>query len=424
MNEDFIQFIWKHQYFNKAKLKTTSGSDVNIINPGFINKDSGPDFSHARISIDNIEWNGQVEIHKTPNDWYAHKHQNNKAYDNVVLHVVWSGDEEVMRPDGTPIPTITLHGLVKPALIDRYRDIVENTKSFPCAPHISKVGQLKIFEVFDKANAERLERKSLEVSVYLRKCKNDWNHTALRLLFANFGFKTNKDAFIRLFETLPYNVIFKTSQNLIQLNALLFGNAGFLDSDLHDEYHKLLKKEYSFISAKYDLKNKMKISEWKFSKMRPANFPSIRIAQLASIIHKFPKFFTFVRSVETYKEIQNSLAIYTSQYWRENYNFGKPANKPMGKFGSTSIDSIIINSMAPLLAAYGYESDDHQYIEKGLIWLQNIKPEENKKTKIWTETGVELKSAFDSQAAIHMTDNFCLKKRCLECSIGMSLINN
>lgn len=425
MIEDFLHFIWKYQYFNKEHLCTTKGVPVNILRPGVANTNAGPDFLNAKIKIGDLEWNGHVEIHINSKSWYSHNHQKDAAYDNVILHVVWNGQDEVSRHDGSTVPTIAIHNLVDPDLLNNYNKILSEEETLLCNRYLPGIKAIKVLEVFDKAVSKRLEDKALNVSKLLRNNKKDWEETTFHLLASNFGFNVNKESFLTLAKSIELKTILKHADNLLQVEALLFGQAGFLEEHFDDDYFKLLKKEYNFLNAKYGLKpRQLKRHQWKFLRMRPANFPTLRIAQLARVLSNRQKIFSMILNADDVAQVRKIFQLSPSDYWQCHYAFGKPTKRKIGKMGKNSIENIIINTFVPILAAYSIENDDQGYMEKALMWLQDLDPEINNKTKLWGNAGIKIKSAFDSQAAIEMINNYCTKKRCLECNIGVSLIKN
>lgn len=422
MNESFLHYLWQFQYFDKRSLVTAAGEEVNIVHTGNHNTDSGPDFSSARIKIGTMEWNGSVEIHIRSSEWLTHHHQNDRAYENVILHVVWSHDKAIVRNDGTEIPTLELKDRVDPELLQRYTKLVSSGFSIPCKSSFHTVPEIVRMDALEKALVQRLETKSQSVRQLLHETHDDWEETAYQVLARNFGFKINSDPFLRLAQSTPYKIIRKHTNQLHQLEALLFGQAGMLVAKSKDEYITQLYTEYEFLKHKYDLQQSVTLSEWKFLRLRPANFPTLRIAQFAKLLTSTSGIFSKLVAATDFQELANLFSLQPSEYWTTHYRFGKQASAAVSPLGESSFHNLIINSVVPLLAAYGKVRDEDQYVERAMEMLQHIPPEQNRITKIWSELGQSPKSSFDSQALIELYNNFCGKRHCLNCAIGSSLL--
>lgn len=424
MDEAFLHYVWKFQYFYKHDLTTTSGLPVHITRPGIHNHNAGPDFTNAKVTIGNIEWSGSVEIHIHEKDWYQHQHQKDRAYDNVILHVVWSADPAgTFRSDGTSIPVIKLCDRIDQKLLLNYEKLISSDDNIPCSHRFHKAERLKVFEMLDRVVVERLQTKANDILIRLRKNDNDWEETCFQLLASNFGFKVNKTQFIDLATRIPCKLLQKHADNLTQLEALLFGMAGFLEDDVDDAYFERLKKEFRFLCAKYKLSRILSRHHWKFLRLRPANFPTIRMAQLAHLLSEHQKLFSMFLNVKDVKILKGNLRAVQSEYWQRHYDFGKTTENKIGGLGEESINNIIINTCVPLLAAYSIEKDQQEYLDRALIFLQRTNSEKNKITNAWKNLGMRISSAFDSQASIELMNSYCLQKKCLDCSIGVSILN-
>lgn len=423
MSEAFLYYLWQFQYFDKHSLKTTEGEPIQIFNPGIRNGHAGPDFFGARIKIGDMEWVGSVEVHINASGWFDHNHHADPAYENVVLHVVWKSDKPVKRSDNTPLPTLELKHRINDQLLVKYKKLVNSPESIPCSRSFNSLSELTRVSALDKALLHRLEGKSQTVTETYQHCGNDWEETCYRMVCRNFGFKVNSDPFIQLAQSLPYKAILKHSDKLYQIEALLFGQAGFLDDNKKDSYYQLLQREYQLLAQKYQLRNKkLNKSQWRFLRLRPANFPTIRIAQLASLLHQQKNIFSKIIDSSTYKELRTIFSVEQSEYWLHNYQFGKPAKETISAIGEASVDNLIINTVVPLLAAYAKLKHEHEYIDRAVHVLQSIAAESNAITKKWTALGLPVKTAFDSQAIIELYNNFCMRRKCLECNIGASLL--
>ncbi|MCP9767409.1 DUF2851 family protein [Lacihabitans sp. LS3-19] len=421
-NEDFIHYTWQFQQFDKTNLKTTEGQNLAVIKAGYRNPNSGPDFENCRISIADIDWAGKVEMHIKSSDWNRHNHQRDAAYENVILHVVWEHDLEVYRLDGTLIPTLEIKDLVYKETLEKYENLLRNPVEIPCEQHIPEVSDLAKLGMFEKALAHRLEQKSQGLKEILLETNNDFEELTYRVLARNMGFKLNSEAFLRLAEVLPFKIIQKHKGNLTQIEALLFGQAGFLDTP-KDEYAKLLATEYAFLSQKYGLNStKMERMQWRFLRTRPNNFPTIRIAQFAAILNSnYGLFSLFIENAEK-KVLETALKVKPSDYWTKHYDFGKTLETPSKCMGESSVNNILINTCVQLLAFYADEVDQHTFFEKAIKILETIKPETNFITKKWQNLGFKISSAFDSQASIEQYNHFCTHKRCLQCPIGIEIL--
>ena len=428
MSESFLHYLWQFQYFDKRELKTTSGEPLQIFATGLKNMHAGPDFYHARIGIGNMEWVGGVEIHDKASGWIDHKHDQDDAYENVVLHVVWEQDEVVKRKDGSLLPALQLRERVDESLLFKYDKLMNNLDIIPCATSLGNVGHLVMLSTVERAVCERLERKAATVLSMYRRNNNDWEETCYQLLAANFGFKVNADPFSQLSLALPYKILLKHADKREQLEALLFGMAGFLDRGPEDAYHELLQREFTLLRQKYTLAGAvLNRAQWKFLRLRPANFPTLRLAQFASLLQGERNIFSKILEVRNYAELKQLFSVRQSAYWMDHYNFGKPFNRTVKEhtfgMGDSSVESIIINAVVPLLAAYGKYKDEQAFMDRALDILQQLPAEKNTILKRWADSRIVVNNAFDSQGLIELFNNFCLKRKCLECNTGASLIN-
>jgi hypothetical protein len=425
MKENFLHFVWQHQYFDKKDLLTCAGEEVSIFAIGYHNTNSGPDFQQARLEINGVTWYGSVEIHILASDWLVHNHQNDQAYDNVVLHVVWENDKEIMRTDGSRIPTLELKHRIDQRLLHKYTDLVSSRDlHIPCSHSLDVLPDIVKISMFDTALIGRLEDKASGVLEIVGNCQGDWEEASFRVLCRNFGFKLNSEAFYELSKRIPFSIVKKHADSLFQIEALLFGQSGMLDANYKDEYAQRLQNEYAFLSAKYSLQeSKMLPSVWKFLRTRPANFPTIRIAQLAAIVSKVPNLFSHIREVEELNQFISTFSIKPSEYWQKHYAFDKTWEKEGNNLGLSSLQNIVINTIVPVIAAYGQYYNREEYMEKAIAWLENIPAEENKISKTWKSLGLSQRNAGETQAGIELFNNFCKNRLCLNCQIGVAVIN-
>jgi hypothetical protein len=423
MEEAFLHFVWNFQQFTSRELLSDSDQKITVFHPGYKNTDAGPDFKNAKIKIGDVIWNGQVEIHINAKDWIRHNHQDDAAYDNVILHVVWKNDASITRNDDTIIPTLEVKNLVDDQLILRYNHLFEPIDEILCKKFMDNVKPITWLSMMDKALVQRLDSKADTIFREIAFTDNDWEEITWRLLCRNFGFKTNTFPFYELAKSLPIKILKREAAELQTVEALMFGQAGFLEEDTADKYCKSLSDEYRFKQKKYTLNRRLDKHQWKFLRLRPANFPTIRIAQLAALVAVQPNLFSLFMDFNNISELKRKLAIEQSRYWIDHYQFGKPSKTHTGKLGTFSIDNILINTVAPLLFAYGIHKDDESLKEKSMKLLASVGPESNAITKRWKSSGIMVKSAFDSQALIELFNTYCLKKRCLNCAIGVEVLN-
>ena len=411
------------QYFNKRELLTTDGERIEIFNPGILNTDAGPDFLNARVKIGPIAWVGSVEIHLHSSGWVDHHHDQDRSYDNVILHVVWQHDKVIARNDKTPLPTLELRNRVDEALINTYRRLINSSFSIPCQRSLQGVDHLTKLSMLEKALMQRLERKAEEVQTLYKQNRNNWEETFYQLLARNFGFKINAEPFFQLARLLPLKLLLKQADKQEQVEAMLFGQAGFLDASKGDDYYLKLRREHRLLAQKYSLQqNKMSKAQWRFLRLRPANFPSLRLAQLGSILHHRQNIFSAVLECEDIKSLIQLFTVPPSSYWLSHYQFTKKAKSAEHELGRSSIENIIINTVVPVWAAYGKLSDEQSYVDRAVQVLQQLPEEENKITRSWKNIGMTTQTAFDSQALIELYNSFCQQKSCLNCAIGASLM--
>ena len=421
MDESFLHYIWKFLKFNVKNLKTTENLPLTILDPGGHNLDSGPDFEQARIKIDSIEWAGHVEIHVQSSDWEKHKHHLDKTYDNVVSHVVWENDKQV-HIHSEPIPTLELKGRIEQSSIRDYNNFISTNKEIVCSDSLNLISKMTFNSMLDRVAVERLEKKGKRILKILSTNHNDWEATTYICLAQNFGFSTNKDSFRRLVESLPFQVISKYFGSIRSLEALLFGQAGFLE-DPKDSYQDALHKEYQFLKSKHQLESKLQRSNWKFSKIRPSNFPTVRLAQFASILSTRDHLFSKLITISNAKDLSNLFRTSPSDYWKTHYDFGKKIERRPVKIGNSSIDNVMINTIAPLLAAYRTYSGTQEYLDLAISILEHTKPESNRITKKWERTDQQPQHAFDSQALIELYTSYCSHKKCLNCNVGIEILS-
>jgi len=424
IDESFVSFIWQHCYFDTAQLTTTSNEKVLIKHPGYLNMHAGPDFFESKIKIGDINWIGCIEIHVNSSQWKTHDHSSNPDYNKVILHVVWKHDMNVYRNDNSPIPTLEIHDKVSSEVLDTYSKLMYCSTNFPCQPHLLNIKSISILSMIEKSTIERLEKKARDILKVFNDAGKNWEETAYRILAKNFGFKVNQENMYLMAKLLPHSILSKHRESSFQLEALLFGMAGFLEKS-QDSYSEKLKYEYKYLSRKYDLNsNFLQRYQWKFLRLRPQNFPTIRLAQLAALIGKMDKIFSNIVEYNSIKSIMNLLKIKQSEYWIEHYDFGKKCKKRLSGIGTGSIRNILTNSFVPVLSAYAKSVNNENYMTKAIDILEAIPSENNHITRKWLHIGLKPINSFESQGLIELSNSYCCKKKCLNCNIGTEILLN
>jgi len=418
INEDFLHYVWKNRLFN-LPLYLLTGEEIEVIDPGQHNQDSGPDFFNAKIRIKGTVWAGNVEIHQNASDWNKHGHQNDDSYQNIILHVVQNNDCEITSSDGQLIPTVEI--TFNERLFTDYNSMLQNIGWIPCGSAIQNIDPLILNFWLSRLMVERLELKSESVKKNFKESKGDWRETIFRQLAKNFGFKINSLPFELMAKSLNYKHLMNHNDSIFQIEALLFGQGGFLGELKGDEYYLQLRGEYEFLRTKYNLKP-INYNLWKFLRLRPANFPTIRIAQFAGLIAHNPG---FIPGFFEYKvnQIENILSsIYLSEYWKNHYVFNKISTSRLKSPGQSSIQNIIINTMVPVLFEYGCQTGNQEYRTKAFTLMENLAPESNAVIRGWKNLKICVPNAFYSQALIHLKNNYCNFKKCLYCQVGNQIL--
>ena len=419
MKEKLLQYIWQYQYYNKSELATTEGLKLEILNTGQFNKNQGPDFSEARIRIGETTWAGNIEIHTYSSDWNLHNHSEDSNYGNIILHVVWRHDKEIIDLKGHVLPTLELGCLVSNLLLNKYEDLMTATSFIACEKQIGSVNTLVISKWQERLMIERLERKSMLLFNFLRENNFNWEQTFWWLIARNFGATVNSDFFEKLARSVSLSILAKHKNQIHQLEAILFGQASLLDQRFTEDYPKMLQKEYKFYRQKYALE-KVPLQLF-FLRMRPANFPTLRIAQLAMLISESNHLFSKIKESNNVKDVMSMLNITANDYWHYHYRFNEISAYKRKKLGQQMISNIMINTIIPVLFAYGSHHKEDHYKQKSLDWLEEITSEKNAITQKFINLGIENHCAFQSQSLIELKTQYCDVKRCLECSIGNAI---
>lgn len=422
INEEFLAFLWKY-YKLGTKLYSSNNDLVEIIYSGEKNLDSGPDFCNAKIKINGTIWVGNIEIHVNESDWYKHKHNNNESYKKIILHLVYNADVSKKSNKDLNITTIELKNLISETSIKNYFNLLDSESNIPCHSLLSEVNSINFNSWLSRVGVARLENKTKIIENLLEN-----NITCIETTFYNwlaycFGFKINNLPFIMLAKSLPLNILLRHIENELQLEALLFGQAGFLNKEYQDDYPRKLKNEYKFLAHKYSL-IPLDESIWKFMRTRPDNFPTIRISQFANLLKNLKLLLQLINTSPEYNEIVKLLDTKVSIYWLEHSCFDKKSNKSRTsrKLGSETINNLIVNAIVPFIFLLGNYKCNNYLKDKAIQILENIKPESNRITKIWKTYNILPENALESQALIELYNSYCQKKQCLNCSIGASVI--
>lgn len=419
MKESILHYVWQYKLFSASGMKTTDGDVVEVIDTGRLNTDAGPDFFNAKLKIGDTLWAGNVEFHDRSSDWNRHKHAGNNAYDNVILHIVNEIDAEVIRTNGERIPQLVLR--FSENIQRNYDELFAARKWIYCEDKIDLVPDILINIWKNSLLTERLERKTSEIEHLLEQSQNHWEEAFYISLARSFGFGTNSQAFETMAKSMPLGVLAKHKDNLFQLEALLLGQAGFLEKDEKDAYNAELKKEYRFLQTKYKL-SPMEVSQWKLLRLRPDNFPTIRLVQFADLIHHSSGLFSKVLDTTDYKKLRSLFNCCVSEYWQKHYLFGNETIASKKNLGNNSIDILLINTVVPFLFAYGKKRNDENLSERAVTLLEKLKPEKNTVVTKWQFLGLKCESAFDSQALLQLKKNYCDEKKCLKCRIGHKIL--
>ena len=421
MKEDFLHYIWKHKKFNSLDLKTNVGESISIISVGQHNQNSGPDFFAAQLKIENQLWAGNVEIHVKSSDWFVHNHEIDKAYDNVILHVVWECDTDVFRKDNTTIPTLELKGIVSKEALNNYEKLFSKSQKWiNCESDFTDVDGFVVQNWLERLYIERLERKSEHIEKLLKVSSNNWEAILFKSLAKNFGLKVNGEAFLSISNSFDFSILRKQQSKVLSLEALFFGQVGVLENDIQDPYYLELKKEYQFLKQKFNLSNQ-NATPLQFFRLRPPNFPTIRLSQLANLYYKHQNLFSKIMEANSLEMLYDLFSVVVSPFWETHYTFDKVSKKSLKKTSKTFIDLLLINTIIPL--KYSYAKHQGKIIDNEIIEIiQNITSEKNSIINTFNAIKLISTSALQSQALLQLKNEYCDKNKCLQCSIGNAII--
>ena len=422
MQEDFLHYIWKHKKFRFNNLETTTGESIVVTSVGQHNFNSGPDFFNAKIKVGDQLWAGNVEIHIKSSDWFVHSHEQDKAYDNVILHVVWEDDTEVFRKDNTPIPTLQLKDVVDVTMLNNYEKLfAKQNKWINCENDFPSTDDFVLTNWLERLYLERLERKSETINTLLVASKNDWESVFFKMLTKNFGLKVNGESFFSLGQSIDFSIIRKTQSNPHVLEAFLFGQAGLLEQDIENAYYLDLKNEYKFLKQKFGLQNNQ-VLPLQFFRLRPPNFPTIRLSQLANLYNKHQNLFSKVIELNEVEDFYELFKVSTSDFWETHYTFQKTSKTSIKKLSKSFVDLLLINTILPIKFCYAKQKGVE--IDSEIIKIATaITSEKNNIISAFNNLKKVSKSSLDSQALIQLKTEYCDKNNCLKCAVGNQFLN-
>ncbi len=421
MKEDLLQFAWQYKLIKPGVYHTVKGTVLEILHPGEKNTNEGADFFNAKIKLGNLILAGNIELHVKTSDWIKHHHEQNRSYDNIILHVVYEHDREIEQNQVFNVEVFELKKHFPKHIVANYTQLIKSKSKIPCEKNFSAAGSLSIESWISRMTVERVEKKREQVKQVFDSCNGDYSQTFYTLLLRNFGFNVNAQPFEMLAKAVPLATLLKHSNQLLQLEALLLGGAGFLGELSEDKYIQQLQNEFSFLAGKYKI-IPLKKELFKQARMRPANFPSLRLAQFASLIHTQTHLFTHLQNPPPAKELVKQLQVNTSEYWKNHYKTGVKTNRGITRLGKESAEILLINAFSNFYFFYGRMLGKEHFESYSLELLDELNFENNSKTKLFPNISEKKQSAFHSQGLIHLFDNYCAKKRCLHCGIGNAIL--
>ena len=425
MTEAFLHYVWKHQMLSEG-LVTTDGQPLVVLRAGDHNADAGPDFFNARVCIGGVEWAGNVEIHVRSSDWSLHRHQNDPAYNNVILHVVYQHDSKVVTQNGKTPPTLELKSWLHPALVANYDKLTApgDVDGIPCAARVGEMPPILINSFLERLTVERIEEKAVTVKRLLGESHGGWEQTCYWLLARYFGGKVNALPFELLAKATDQRLLARWRDNRQRVEALLMGQAGMLDGYFEDDYPRQLQADYEALRAGASL-SPVGVSLWKFYRLRPSAFPTIRISQFAELVSRSKSLFATLLEITEVREMEHIFNCQAAPYWESHYRFDQPSGSTgVKRVGTMQADMLIINAWIPLLFVYGSEHRQDHFKDQALDLLAQLKPENNAITRRWQDAGLSATNAAESQALIQLANRYCSERRCLECRIGYQLLKH
>ncbi len=423
MREDLLHFIWKYKKLLGQDLITVDGESIIIKDFGRHNQLAGPDFFNAQIKIAGQLWAGNVEMHLRSSDWYAHHHETDEKYNTVILHVVWEDDARIFRTDNTKVPTLQLKDYIPQSLLDSYSELFSNkrTSFLNCGGNIKEFDDFKFKNWLERLYFERLETRSVLIEQLLKEHNHDWEQVLFLLLMKSFGTKINGEAFFEIGKAIPFPIIRKLNNDAVVLESVLMGIAGFLEDDsILDDHYLTLKKEYNYLTVKHSLAGSTLLKP-DFFKLRPHNFPTIRLSQIAALYGSQEHLFSKLMEAKTINEIYVVFKVAASPYWTTHFTFGKASKKQVKKLSNSFVDLIIVNALLPLKFCY-----DRSKGKLGSTIIMDLatamKPEENSVISNFQDLGVSCDSGMEGQGLLQLYNSFCTKNKCLQCPVGISIL--
>lgn len=416
MTEKLLHFIWQHQYFESRELFCTQGDALLILHKGTLNTNQGPDFLNGKIKIAGTTLAGNIELHVLSSDWDLHQHSSDQNYNNIILHVVWKHD--LSKP--FPFPTLELQPLISSLLLARYEELMQSAHFIPCQQHISNIPDIIFSSWKERLVIERLQDRAKHIEGLLKQCNLHWEEMFWWLLARNFGVKINSESFERIAKTIPVKLLAKHKNQIHQLEALLLGQAAILDKTFEDDYPNMLRREYIFLQKKYKLTKAH--APLYYLRMRPANFPTLRLAQLAMLVHQSHHLFSTIKELDSLAALQKQLNVTANDYWHYCYMPDHPTAFRKKSLGKSMIDNICINTIVPVLYAYGYYNNVEPFKQKAIDWLRGLGAEQNNIVRGFEKLGIDCSNAFDSQALLQLKKHYCDQKKCLQCAVGSKLL--
>lgn len=421
MNEAFLQTIWKYKLFEKKHFTGTKNETIELVSTGELNQDSGPDFFNAKIIIDGLLLAGNVELHIKTSDWLKHNHTKDKAYDKLVLHVVYEHDTEILQNKEHSVTVLELKPYIRPETIAQYTELQQSKNRIACGKSIAAMEPLHWASWLQRLAIGRMEGKTAYIEHLFEYSAHDYEQTLYMLLCRYFGFKVNNEAFELLAKSLPYSTIKKYSDNPVTVEALLFGTAGLLQDTFEDAHARLLQNEFEFYKHKHRL-IPLKKEIWKFARTRPVNFPTIRISQLATLFIKKQSLFHLLEQKPELQALREHFNVSATVYWNTHFKFDSASAHSEKALGDDAFELIVINVIVPFLFFYAKTSGREDYTDYALDTLSKLLPEKNVKTKMYTTLGIKAENALETQALIHLHDHFCSAKMCLHCNVAQYLL--
>ncbi len=422
MKEDLLHYVWRYRLYTPSIVTTTKQEQIRIVTPGYYNTNSGPDFLQSELIINDQKWVGNIEIHVNASDWYQHHHERDSNYDAIILHVVWNHDVDIYMKDNQPVPTLELKDFVSVALLNKYEMLYRaDTRWIPCENQIQSISSFVLKAWLERLYFERLEEKTHMIKALLKSSKNDWEAVLFRMLAKGFGTYVNGNAMLQMAQYIDMSILRKHSHDSFALSALLFGQAGMLEETIEDEYYRRLVKEYNYLKHKYDLKGIGK-GQLQFFRMRPHNFPTIRIAQLVGLYVENMQLFSSIREAKIMEDYYDLFNVEIDSYWKNHFNFGKKSSQSSKNISKSFVDLLVINTILPL--KYYYLKSIGKLEENSIVDLiSSITSEKNSVITKFSELNIVSENALESQGLLQLKNNYCASKRCLECAIGNSILS-